>query len=75
MNISECIPGDQIRLLDFGKTNPQYRRRLLALGITPGVRLSVAGIAPLGCPVRLEVRGTTVALRKDEAKDLVWERQ
>jgi ferrous iron transport protein A len=75
MNISECVPGDKIRLLDFGKTNLQYRRRLLALGITRGVSLSIARIAPLGCPIQVEVRGTTLALRKDEAHYLVWERQ
>ena len=75
MNISECVPGDKIRLLDFGKTNLQYRRRLLALGITRGVTLSIARLAPLGCPIQVEVRGTTLALRKDEAQHLVWERQ
>lgn len=75
MNISDCRAGDTLRLLDFGATNPQYRRRLLALGITRGVILSITRIAPLGCPIQVEVRGTMLALRKNEACDLIWERQ
>lgn len=75
MNIRECMPGDKIRLLDFGKTPLQYRRRLLALGITRGIGLAVTRIAPLGCPIQVEVRGTMLALRKNEAEYLIWERQ
>ncbi|CAM2920209.1 FeoA family protein [Legionella worsleiensis] len=74
MNISELVRGDRVRLVDFGATNQQYKRRLLSLGITRGVEFSVIRIAPLGCPVQVEVRGTSLTLRKDEASQLVLER-
>jgi ferrous iron transport protein A len=74
MNIKELIRGDRVRLLAFGDTSQEYRRRLLSLGITCGVEFFVLGIAPLGCPVHIEVRGTSLALRKEEASHLLLER-
>ncbi|MBA2653333.1 MAG: ferrous iron transport protein A [Tatlockia sp.] len=74
MRINELVKGDRVRLVDFGQTDLLYRRRLLSLGITRGVELSVIRIAPLGCPVQVEVRGTSLTLRKEEASQLKWER-
>ena len=74
MRITELLPGDRVRLVDFGLTDMQYRRRLLSLGITLGVEFHVIRMAPLGCPVQIEVRGTSLTLRKEEASHLVLER-
>ncbi|ADG26053.1 ferrous iron transporter FeoA [Legionella pneumophila] len=73
MQISELKQGDKVRLVSFGATDMQYRRRLLSLGITCGIEFSVVRMAPLGCPVQIEVRGTFLTLRKDEASQLVLE--
>ncbi|KTD60021.1 FeoA family protein [Legionella shakespearei] len=74
MHITELKQGDKVRLVDFGATELQYRRRLLSLGVTRGVEFSVVRMAPLGCPVQIEVRGTSLTLRKEEASHLVLER-
>lgn len=74
MQITELVKGDRVRLIDFGKTDLLYRRRLLSLGITRGVELVVIRVAPLGCPIQVEVRGTALTLRKEEASLLEWER-
>ena len=74
MILDEFIQGDKVKLISFGKTDLHYRRRLLSLGITCGVTFSIVRIAPLGCPVQIEVRGTSLTLRKEEARDLVLER-
>jgi ferrous iron transport protein A len=74
MQITELVPGDRVKLIDFGATDLQYRRRLLSLGVTCGVEFSVVRIAPLGCPIQIEVRGTALTLRKEEANQLVLER-
>ncbi|KGP62640.1 iron transporter FeoA [Legionella norrlandica] len=73
MQISDLKQGDRVRLVGFGATDMQYRRRLLSLGITCGIEFSVVRIAPLGCPVQIEVRGTFLTLRKDEASQLILE--
>jgi ferrous iron transport protein A len=74
IKITDFVQGDRVRLADFGQTDVLYRRRLLSLGITRGVELVVVRIAPLGCPIQVEVRGTSLALRKEEACYLQWER-
>jgi ferrous iron transport protein A len=74
IKITDLTQGDRVRLVDFGQTDVLYRRRLLSLGVTRGVELLVVRVAPLGCPVQVEVRGTSLALRKEEAGHLIWER-
>lgn len=74
LNITELVQGDRVRLVDFGQTSGVYRRRLLSLGVTRGVELLVVRLAPLGCPMQVEVRGTSLTLRKEEACHLQWER-
>lgn len=74
MRITELMPGDNVRLVGYGDTDLQYKRRLMCLGITSGVEFSVIRIAPLGCPVQIEVRGTSLSLRKEEASQLILER-
>lgn len=74
ISITELIPGDRVRLVCFGQTDPFYRQRLLLLGVTVGVELLVIRKAPLGCPVEVEVRGTLLTLRKEEAQHVKWER-
>ncbi len=45
-------------------------RRLLEMGITPGVELRCLGAAPLGDPLEFEVRGYRLSLRKREAEQI-----
>jgi ferrous iron transport protein A len=42
-------------------------RRLLEMGITPGVDIRRIGTAPLGDPLEFELRGYRLSLRKAEA--------
>ncbi|MDW8353767.1 MAG: FeoA domain-containing protein [Bryobacterales bacterium] len=49
------------------------RRRLLDLGLTPGARVTAVLSNAFGDPRAFRVRGTTVALRNDQAA-LVWVR-
>ncbi|MCP0913921.1 MULTISPECIES: FeoA family protein [Legionella] len=74
MTINDLIPGERVRLVDFGGTPAPYRRRLLAMGVTRGAEVLIKRVAPLGCPVQIEVRGTSLTLRKEEANCLFWER-
>ena len=46
---------------------PALRRRLLSLGLTPGSPLQILRRMPLGGPIELEVRGTLLALRRQDA--------
>ncbi len=41
--------------------------RLLEMGLTPGAEVEMLGVAPLGDPLELEVRGYRLSLRRAEA--------
>ncbi len=44
------------------------KRRLVDMGITPGVRIFVRKIAPLGDPIEINLRGYELSIRKSEAE-------
>jgi len=73
LKTQDLRPGHCVRLLDYGQTDLSYRRRLLALGLTPGVDVHVVRRAPLGCPLQVTVRGTSLLLREDDVAALSWE--
>ena len=45
----------------------EVSRRLLEMGVTPGVEIRRIGAAPLGDPLEFELRGYRLSLRKAEA--------
>ena len=62
--------GGKARVSGYMSTTPAYRKKLLTMGLTPGVELEVIRYAPLGDPIEIMVRGFTLALRKHEADAL-----
>ena len=42
-------------------------RRLMEMGVIPGVRLEVLKAAPFGDPIEVRVRGYNLAMRRSEA--------
>lgn len=45
-----------------------FRRRLMELGLVPGTRVELVGVAPLGDPIELLVRGCSLSIRRAEAE-------
>lgn len=44
------------------------KRRIMDMGITKGVEISVRKVAPLGDPIEVTVRGYELSLRKADAE-------
>jgi len=42
--------------------------RLMEMGLTPGIELRLIGVAPLGDPLELEIRGYRLSVRRNEAR-------
>lgn len=64
--LSQFKVGQSGRVAEVIGTD-QLSRRLLEMGITRGVEISLVGSAPLGDPLELEVRGYRLSVRKGEA--------
>ena len=50
-----------------------FRRRLLEMGLVPGTPVRVVTVAPLGDPLRIEVRGGEWSIRRAEAAQITVE--
>lgn len=74
MFLQELVPDDHGKVTGFSKGTTDYRRRLLALGVTPGVLFKVTRVAPLGDPIEIRVRGSSISVRKEEARILMVEK-
>ncbi len=59
--------GDCVRVARVAGKGP-LRQRLLDMGLTKGVSVTVQKVAPLGDPLEVCVRGYQLSLRKAEAE-------
>ena len=46
------------------------RRRLMDMGLTPGTKVFIRKVAPLGDPIELHIRGYELTLRKEDAQNI-----
>ena len=56
-------------------SDPQYRQKLLRMGLTRNAEFAVVRKAPFGGPIELEVKGSRLVLRSDEADALEVEKK
>ena len=47
------------------------KRRLIDMGITPGIIIKVIKTAPLGDPIEIRLRGYELSIRRSEAKKII----
>lgn len=64
--LDQCAAGSQVQVLNVSGALP-IRRRLLEMGLCPGVAVDVIRRAPLGDPLEVRVRGYLLSLRLDQA--------
>jgi ferrous iron transport protein A len=75
MSLKDLAVGERGLVTGYQEGGRAYRKKLLAMGLTPGAEFRVSRVAPLGDPVEIQVRGFRLSLRKDEAAALVVEKQ
>ena len=66
--------GDKGKIIGFEKSGKAYRKRLLAMGLTPKTEFVITRFAPLGDPVEIKIRGFSLSLRQSEAAVLQIEK-
>ncbi len=73
-NFATLAVGDSGKITGFDQSGKAYRKRLLAMGLTPGTAFRVTRFAPMGDPVEIKIRGFSLTLRKNEAAVLLIEK-
>ena len=69
MTLKEAGIGTTVAVAKIGGEGA-LKRRIMDMGITKGVRITVRKVAPLGDPIEVTVRGYELSLRKADA-DLI----
>ena len=64
--LSNLPLGAEARVVEVEGTD-ELAVRLMEMGLTPGTELQVLGVAPLGDPLELIVRGYRLSIRRSEA--------
>lgn len=64
--LADLVPGRGGRVRQV-HGDDEISLRLMEMGLTPGIDVSVIGVAPLGDPLELQVRGYRLSVRRNEA--------
>ena len=70
MTVIDLKPGQKAAVTAIGTGDPSLKRRILDMGITPGVEITMIKTAPLGDPLEITLRGYQLSLRKNEARQI-----
>ena len=67
--LADLQPGESAEVDAVGGEDALHRR-LLDMGITPGVRVLMKKAAPMGDPVEVHLRGYALTIRLDDARKI-----
>jgi ferrous iron transport protein A len=67
--LADLRPGESAIVTAIGGTNALHRR-LLDMGLTPGVKVLLKKTAPMGDPLEIHLRGYALTLRVDDARNI-----
>ncbi len=68
--VADLRDGEEATIVDI-RGPESIRTRLMEMGLVRGTRLRMLGRAPLGDPLEVKVRGTALALRRQEARQIL----
>lgn len=69
--LDELKAGDYGKLVSYNDQGDlELKRHLLGMGFVKGSEIKLEKVAPLGDPLKLEVKGYNICLRKEEAKNI-----
>lgn len=67
--LSQLKKGEKCIVESYEDENMQ--QKMLDMGCLPGEIITVDRFAPLGCPIAINVAGTMLCIRKDEAENIL----
>lgn len=69
MNLADLAIGSEAKITKINGDSP-VTRRLMEMGVIPGVTIKVIKTAPFGDPIEVRVRGYHLAMRRSEAETI-----
>lgn len=65
--LKETAIGETVKVAKLNGDGP-VKRRIMDMGLTKGVEVTVRKVAPIGDPIEVTVRGYELSIRKSEAE-------
>lgn len=69
MKLTELKRGESAKIVKIGRIG-ELKKRLVDMGITSGELIKLERNAPLGDPQQYIIKGTGIAIRKEDAQDI-----
>ena len=69
LTLADLKPGQTATVTTVGGVDALHRR-LLDMGLTPGVKVLLQKTAPMGDPLEIHLRGYALTLRLDDARNI-----
>lgn len=66
----DTLPTGQTAVIGHIGGEGNLRLRLLDMGVIPNTKITLTRTAPMGDPIEVRLRGYTLTLRKDDAKNV-----
>ena len=73
MKLCDLKNGERARIIKIGRIG-ELKKRLVDMGVTAGEIVKLERNAPLGDPQEYIVKGTGIAIRKEDAKNIEGEK-
>ncbi len=67
--LADLKPGESATVTEVGGQGALHRR-LLDMGLTPGVKVTLQKTAPMGDPLEIHLRGYALTLRLEDARSI-----
>ncbi len=74
MTLADLPKGESRMVMSIRGEDSIVTRRLMEMGVIPGVAVRMVKSAPFGDPIEVRVRGYSLALRKSEAEAVELEK-
>lgn len=65
-----CLPIGDVGRVALIRDN-HLKRRFLDLGLIPNTKIKTERYSPAGNPIAFNIRGTIIAIRKEEAENIL----
>ncbi|MCO6512028.1 MAG: ferrous iron transport protein A [Aridibacter famidurans] len=69
LTLADVAAGTKAKVLRVSGSGP-VPKRLMEMGIVPGVWIRVVKSAPFGDPIEVRLRGYSLAMRRNEAESI-----
>lgn len=70
-NLTQLKPGEIGTIISLNYNgDTDLKRHLLGMGFVKGSKIKLEKVAPLGDPLKFRIKGYSVCLRKEDAKNI-----